>query len=166
MWRTMRLIYRRLTGGLELPDVMPMRESRAIDAIVGGRGAPLRVIEVDEGQHFNEFRLLTLRLYPKNALLAFPVHTWMSECRRRKAIGGGGWSKPKPPLFPMAGGRHRQRAFRDALADLLPPLYGYGPTLRIAEFEVDEWMYDRNAVARMRALLDERLNAEPQVTGG
>ena len=37
----------------------------------------------------------------------------------------------------MLGVRHRQRAFRDALADLLPALHGFGPTIRIGHFEVE-----------------------------
>lgn len=69
----------------------------------------------------------------------------------------GGFGKPKPPLFPREGGRHRQRAFRDALCDILPPKHGFLPTLRIADFEVQEWLQTPNAPERMRALLDERL---------
>lgn len=55
------------------------------------------------------------------------------------------------------GGRHRQRAFRDALADLLPELYGFGPTIRITDFEVEPWIWDRGAAKQMRSLVDERL---------
>src|SRR4051794_10185028 len=36
---------------------------------------------------------------------------------------------------PHADGRHRQRAYRDALVDLLPAVHGRLPTLRIAYFE-------------------------------
>jgi hypothetical protein len=42
-------------------------------------------------------------------------------------------ARPCPPLFPDAGGRHLQRAFRDALADLVPLEHGWLPTLRIAD---------------------------------
>jgi hypothetical protein len=34
---------------------------------------------------------------------------------------GGGFARPRPPLSPGDGGRHRRRAFLDALADLPPP---------------------------------------------
>ena len=44
------------------------------------------------------------------------------------------------PLFPGEGARHRQRAFRDALTDILAPDYGFAPTLRIAHFEVKDWI--------------------------
>jgi hypothetical protein len=163
LWRTFRLMYRRLTDGMELPDNMPFRERRSIDGLMGGRGQPSRLIEIDERQHFNEFRLITLRLYPKDARVAYPLDDWIASSRHTRAIRGGGWAKPKPPLFPMDGGRHRQRAFRDALADLLPPIHGFAPTLRVSESEVQGWMYDRGAVKRMRTLLDERLG-EPAVT--
>lgn len=156
-WRTIRLVYRRLTGGMELPELMPVRERRAVDGVVGGRGRPWRIVEVDESQHFNAFRALTFKYYPDSAPVAFPVRVWVEASRAGKLIGGGGWAAPKPPLFPMEGGRHRQRAFRDALADLLPPLHGYAPTLRLADFELTPWIWERGAPSRMRALLEERL---------
>jgi hypothetical protein len=155
-WRKIRLIYRRLTNGMELPATMPLRERRSVDGVLGGRGIPFRIVEVDESQHFNPFRAQTLALYPETPV-AFPRRVWLRESRTRRAKGGGGWSARKPPLFPMEGGRHRQRAFRDAIADLLPPQFGWAPTLRVADFEVRGWMYDRNAVSRMRRLVEERL---------
>jgi hypothetical protein len=144
---------------MELPEVMPPRERRAVDAIMGGRGLPFRVIEVDEAQHFNPFRATTLRLYPKDADIAFPVRSWIMHSDTGRMVSGGGWAAPKPPLFPMEGGRHRQRAFRDALADLLPGVNGWAPTLRIASFEVEEWLWGRTAPSRMRELVAERLDA-------
>ena len=66
-----------------------------------------------------------------------------------------------PQLARHEDGRHRQRAYRDALADLLPAVHGWLPTLRIADFEVVEWIYGRGARRRMEQLLAERLVAEP-----
>lgn len=156
-WQLIQHIYRRLTDGMRLPANMPGRERRSLDGLVGGRGMPKRFIEVDESQHFNVFRTLTLQLYPRDEPLGFPRLVWMEAGADRIPTHGGGWGKPKPPLFPMPGGRHRQRAFRDATADLLPPLYGYAPTLRIADFEVEPWIWNRGASARLRTLLEERL---------
>ncbi len=83
---------------------------------------------------------------------------WIKAGKRQVPSAGGGWGAPKPPLFPMAGGRHRQRAFRDALADLLPDLYGFGPTIRIADFEVEPWIWNRRGAAhRLAALIEPRL---------
>ena len=157
MWRTMRAIYRDLTGGMELPDVMPPRERREIDGLIGGRGRPLQLVEVDESQHFNPHRAATLERYPARAELGFPLDVWLEAARTGRATRGGGWARPKPPLFPMEGGRHLQRAFRDALADLLPAVHGYGPTLRIADFEVERWIWERGAAARLAILVEPRI---------
>lgn len=155
-WRRVRLIYRRLTGGLELPDQMPLRERRQVDAVTGGRRGPWRIVEVDESQHFNPYRAHTLEL-TRGVAVAYPHHVWLRAARAGRMAQGGGWAAPKPPLFPMAGGRHRQRAFRDALADILPTVHGWGPILRIADFEVAPWIWDRGAPQRMRVLVEERL---------
>ncbi len=44
-----------------------------------------------------------------------------------------------------------------SLADLLPPLYDYAPTLRIAYFEVEPWIWERGAVRSLRELVEPRL---------
>jgi hypothetical protein len=157
-WPLLRRIYRELTGGLELPAVMPLRESRTIDGVLGGRGLPQRVVEIDESQHFNAFRGATLRAYPQNMRLGFPRELWLELSLNGRMTASGGWAAPKPPLFPMNGGRHRQRAFRDALADLLPREHGWAPTLRIADVEVAGWIWDsRGAPSRLARLVEERL---------
>lgn len=68
-------------------------------------------------------------------------------------LRGGGFGRPCPPLFTELGGRHSQCAFRDALADLMPKLYGWAPTLRIGDFEVTAWLHDDDAESRMAVLL-------------
>lgn len=157
LWPLVRRIYRRLSG-LSLPATMPIRERRAIDGVIGGRGKAWRLIEFDEAQHFNEYRALTLSFYPEDCPLGFPRDVWLTASRRGSLIGPPGYWSPKPPVFPMDGGRHRQRAFRDALADLLPPLHDFGPTLRIADFEVLPWIWDeRGAPTRLRRLVEDRL---------
>jgi len=154
-WSLTRSIYRDLTG-LELPEAMPPRETRRVDGVLEGDGTP-RILEVDERQHFNRYRAATLRRYPTDARVAFPVETWIHESDAKARLEGGGFGKPKPPLFPAEHGRHMQRAFRDMLADLLPPEHGYQPTLRIGDFEVLPWIYTSQAKRRMRELLDQRL---------
>lgn len=157
LWPLVRRIYRRLTG-LQLPAAMPPRERREVDGMIGGLGSPWRLVEVDEAQHFNEFRAMTLSLYPEQVPLGFPKEVWLEASRHGRLIGPPGYWRPKPPLFPMDGGRHRQRAFRDALADLLPPLHGFAPTVRIGDFEVIPWIWDeRGAPARLRRLMENRL---------
>jgi hypothetical protein len=89
--------------------------------------------------------------------LAFDAHLWIRTSEAKTKLGGGGFGAPKPPLFPGENGRHRQRAFRDALSDILPIGHGWSPTLRVADFEVRSWISLHDAPERMGALLDERL---------
>jgi hypothetical protein len=72
-------------------------------------------------------------------------------------LEGGGFAAPKPPLFPAVNGRHQQRAFRDALCDILPPEHGWLPTLRLGDFDVGRWIETPRASERMIRLVEERL---------
>jgi hypothetical protein len=141
-----------------LPSEMPPRESRSVDALLEDDDGRWRIIEVDESQHFNSYRAQTFRLYPDGTRVAFPIEVWMAECLRPRTLPGGGFAKRKPPLFPMEGGRHLQRAFRDALADLLPEQHGFAPTLRLAHFELEPWIWTGEAAKRLRQLLRERIS--------
>jgi hypothetical protein len=156
-WSLVQAIYRDLTG-LELPEVMRSIERRDVDAVLEARGQPARILEVDERQHFNEFRAQTLRHYASEVPLAFDPAVWITRSEQKTRLEGGGFAKPKPPLFPGENGRHRQRAFRDALADVLPPEHGFASTLRIADFEVKEWLFTADGEKRMTRVLDERLS--------
>ena len=150
-WSVIQLIYQALTSR-SLPHEMPPRERRKVDAVIRTAAGP-RIVEVDETQHFNEYRAETLRLYPASTLLAFDSDAWIKKSSTKKRLEGGGFGRPCPPLFPDEGGRHRQRAFRDALCDLVPLEHGFLPTLRIAYFEVHGWLYSADARDRMRTLL-------------
>jgi hypothetical protein len=154
-WPLVCTIYHDLTG-LVLPEVMPANDRRTLDCIVRFGASKLRVLEVDEIQHFNHYRGMTLRRYPANWPVAFDLHDWIPLCKDEPKQKGD-FAKAMPPLFPHDGGRHRQRAFRDALADLLPPDHGYLPTLRIADFEVKGWLNAASAKERMAALLETKL---------
>jgi hypothetical protein len=155
-WETLCGIYSELTG-LDLPETMPARETRRVDAVLDTGSGMLRILEVDETQHFNRYRASTLRLYPASARVSFPIERWIEQSEKKARLEGGGFGKPKPPLFPAEYGRHQQRAFRDALADLLPLEHGWAPTLRLADFELLPWIYGGGAEEGMRALVDERL---------
>jgi hypothetical protein len=158
-WAAVTSIYGALTSEV-LPTTMPPRERRNLDAIIRPPGQRPRILEFDESQHFNHFRALTFALYPSEVLVAFPIDSWVEACNAKRRLEGGGFGKPKPPLFPGEAGRHRQRAFRDALADLLPEVHGFDPTLRIADFEVKEWLFTATARDRMATLLASRLGGE------
>jgi len=156
-WNIVCSVYRQLTG-LELPETMPPRERRQVDAVIERAGRTPQIFEFDESQHFNAYRAATLRAYPNDIQTAFPQDVWVraSDASTKKLGTTGGWGKAKPPLFPQPGGRHLQRAFRDALADLLPAVHGWEPTLRIADFEVQSWILGPRARELMSRLLDER----------
>lgn len=88
-------------------------------------------VEVDESQHFTSFRRATLDLYPTGTPLGFDLLEYKSLCqelsprsdryRRDKAAVGFG-----------QGGRQRQRAYNDSLRDLVTPLMGHPPVIRVA----------------------------------
>lgn len=88
-------------------------------------------VEVDESQHFTSFRLASLDLYPAGAPLGFDLLEYRRLCeelsprsdryRRDKAATGFG-----------PGGRQRQRAYNDSLRDLVTPLMGHPPVVRVA----------------------------------
>jgi hypothetical protein len=143
---------------MELPELMPPRERRIIGCVLQRRGEPPRIIEFDETQHFNHYRAQTGRRYPRSVRVALDRRAWLAVCDAKTRLESGGFGKPKPPLFPHADGRHRQRAYRDALVDVLPAAHGWLPTLRIAYFEVG-WINERGAKAKMKALTAARLQA-------
>lgn len=88
------------------------------------------MIEVDEVQHFTTFRLQTFAHYPQDVSLDFDSDEYVDLCRKYcrtadkyrldKAASGFG-----------PGGRQRQRAYNDALRDLVIPAMGKPPLIRI-----------------------------------
>ncbi len=156
LWPHVLETYRTLMGTV-LPDLMPERERREVDAVLIVEDRPPLILEVDEEQHFNTFRASTLSLYGPEHRVAFPVDVWRQRSELKTKLEGGGFGAAKPPLFDGEHGRHKQRAFRDMLCDLLPVHHGFGPTLRIAHFEVEDWIWGSKAKERMTALLKARL---------
>ncbi|MBP5905799.1 hypothetical protein F3K40_08445 [Streptomyces sp. LBUM 1478] len=155
MWHAASEIYGELTG-LVLPEHAPPRERRRLDAVLTYPDGGRQILEVDERQHFTAARAVTLEHYPPDVALGFPVAGWLARSRQRAGHEpGGGFAAPRPPLFPGAGGRHRQRAFRDTLADLLPSEHGWLPTIRISDTEVVT-AADADAKGSLKALLAER----------
>jgi len=155
-WTLVQRLYQQLTD-MELPEHMPSRERRTVDCVLQRHGEPPRIVEFDEIQHFNQYRASTIRRYPRSVKVAFDRHVWLAACGQKRRLEGGGFGRPKPPLFPHEDGRHRQRAYRDALADVLPAVHGWLPTLRIADFEVSAWIADSRAEVRMVELIAPRL---------
>ncbi len=114
------------------------------------------IFELDE-THFNTYRATTLRLYPDTLQIGFSKDHWIRHCLQKKKLEGGSFAKPKPPLFPDTNGRHQQRAFRDALVDLLPQEHGFAPTLCLTDFEIRDWIRTPEATDHMIQLIETRL---------
>jgi len=155
LWEPVQKIYAGLTGMI-LPDVMRPVERRKVDGVFTDADGLSRVVEVDEDQHFSAHRAATFEHYPADAPVAFDPDQWKERSLSGIKLRGGGYARPCPPLFPEPGGRHLQRAYRDALSDLIPPVHGWAPTLRIGEFEVAGWLEAPDAVHQMRRLLHEK----------
>lgn len=155
-WPLVCEIYNDLTG-MQLPNEMRKIERRTVDCVLIVDGSRPRVLEVDESQHFNLFRARTLEHYASHTNLAFDPNLWIAKSQAKTKLESGGFGRPMPPLFPGDAGRHRQRAFRDALCDILPPLHGFAPTLRIADFEVRDWINGDTAREEIRRLLSTRM---------
>lgn len=156
-WSRVQEIYTALTGR-ELPEHAPPRERRRLDVVLTYPDGQRQALEVDEAQHFTAARALTLEHYPAGVALGFPRQRWLTRSHELSGCErGGGFGRPCPPLFPEPGGRHRQRAFRDALADLLPPEHGWLPTLRISDTEAVAALGDpHGAAAALTHVLAER----------
>ncbi len=77
------------------------------------------ILELDERQHFTTPRKLTLLAYPDDLTLDFSRKQWISHCEQHDA-------KDNDPPF-----RDEQRAWYDALRDLLPSIKGLQPTVRL-----------------------------------
>ena len=114
----------------------------------------VQVVEYDEVQHFTTARLATLRRYPVEAPLAFRPDEYATIVDRWKAQGDKGFAHREAAEFPGRGGRQRQRAYFDALRDLIAPHFGNGAVLRVAAPADD---YD--AVARRLADMVDSLAA-------
>lgn len=63
LWPTLQGMYADLTG-LVLPDEMPPRERRSIDAVLTEVDGRTRIVEIDEVQHFTTARATTFGNYP------------------------------------------------------------------------------------------------------
>ena len=77
------------------------------------------IVEFDESQHFTAPRNLALTAYPAKHPLNFSAERWISLCERHNARDND------PPY------RDEQRAWYDTLRDLVPPLEGLKPTVRL-----------------------------------
>lgn len=90
------------------------------------------VIEVDEVQHFTSARLVTLDHYPADVPLGFALADYRSLVERWRPKGDRAYPHKVSVDFPQPGGRQAQRAYNDALRDLLAPSFTGHPVIRLA----------------------------------
>lgn len=90
------------------------------------------LIEIDESQHFTAPRRITLHLYPKRFHSGFDIKEWIYRCKDLDRHDND---------IPY---RDEQRAWFDTIRDLLPPLFGMAPTIRI--FAKDLAKYEENYI--------------------
>lgn len=108
-------------------------------------------IEVDESQHFTSFRLRTLGLYPADTPLWFDIDEYRALCRRW-APKSDKYRASKAAVGFGEGGRQRQRAYHDALRDLVTPAMGLPAVVRVPAPDRDgEAAYQRIRI-RLRDL--------------
>jgi hypothetical protein len=135
---------------------MLRRERRRLDAVITYPNGRQRVLEVDERQHFTSSRMITLDFYG-GVRTAFSVAAWRHRCHElRGREPSGGFARRCPPLFPDAGGRHGQRAFRDFLADTLPIAHGWLPTMRVSDDEARTVLAGANPHGQMAELVSAK----------
>ncbi|WP_224766304.1 DUF7255 family protein [Nocardioides campestrisoli] len=81
-------------------------------------------IEVDESQHFTSYRLTTLALYPPATVLGYDLDEYRELCERWVPRSDR-YRQAKAAIGFGSGGRQRQRAYHDALRDLVNPAMGH-----------------------------------------
>ncbi len=77
------------------------------------------ILEFDESQHFTRPRKLALSAYTDTLPLGFSARRWLELCQHHEA-------RDNDPAY-----RDEQRAWYDTLRDLVPPLKGLQPTVRL-----------------------------------
>jgi hypothetical protein len=82
------------------------------------------LIEFDETQHFTSLRSVALRSYPLQVKTGFDKNRWIALADKINA-------KDNDPPH-----RDEQRAFYDSVRDILAPLLGFKPVVRIFQDDV------------------------------
>lgn len=100
-WPLIQRIYHSLTG-LKLPEVMPSRERRTVDLVIQCDGELPRIVEFDETQHFNAYRALTIRAYPRSARVCFDRRL-ATRVRRQTPTRGWGVRQAEAAFVPRRG---------------------------------------------------------------
>ena len=116
------------------------------------------IFELDELQHFSTARLKTCELYPSDLQIAFDIQKYQLYCQMYHEKADKYRRSKTTVDFNFIGGRTAQRAYLDCFRDILPPLHGLNPTIRIAEFEIEEvTKNDKHSQTLIGQLLSQKL---------
>lgn len=104
------------------------------DLVIASTG---QIVEVDEVQHFTGARWAALQRYTSGTALGFSVTDYRSLIDSWRARAEAVFTRLWSPDFDFAGGRRAQRAYSDALIDLLAPVFTGSPVLRLPVPDAD-----------------------------
>ncbi len=90
------------------------------DLVIASTG---QIVEVDELQHFTGARQTTLQRYATGCSLGFSINDYRTLIDSWRARAEAVFTRRWSPDFDFAGGRRAQRAYADALLDLLAPVF-------------------------------------------
>lgn len=101
------------------------------------------LIEVDEVQHFTTHRRTAIELYPSDIELGFDRDEYLYLIEMHHAKADRAFAHKSARAFGNRG-RPRQRAYLDAVRDLILPTMGFAPVIRVAAPEgVGELAFSR-----------------------
>lgn len=108
------------------------------------------IVEVDEVQHFTTARLRSFSYYPGDVPLGFAVDEYRRVIERWRVTGDRAFAHRVSTDFPRPGCRQAQRAYNDALRDLLAPTFTGLPVIRVALPE----RWSSGALLTLRSAID------------
>lgn len=113
-----------------------------------------RFIEIDERQHFSAPRLERIQRSRGSLIEAnYPPYFWENTLPHLLEVPAHDYAPPY---------RDEQRAYLDLARELIPPQYGYEPTLRIDQWSVK--YYEDQMEVLMGVLLGRELGAQTSLT--
>jgi hypothetical protein len=129
---TLDVIHRSLGG-----DARLLAAKRAQPLGVDLHGPNGEAIELDEVQHFTGERRSALGWYTDRASFGFSVDQYRSLIDVWKARANAVFTRQWSPDFDFQGGRRAQRAYFDAVRDLLAPTFTGHQLVRIPVLDRD-----------------------------
>ena len=109
-WPLIRKFNYELTG-CELPDNMPSEEWRQVDVVFQRKIVRCYIYKLNEKQHFNAHRAVTIKLYPTNFAITFSIDWWLSSANGNPNLRVVGSQNQGILCFPEQNRRQRNVYF-------------------------------------------------------